>query len=171
MELIHGSIVAIRILIILISIIELALTASIFDFNVNYDNFYTLPDKEILIQKHLAWFFYFTIILAFVSQIIAFSNHVNLTTSAREQRKGLFERLEVISAMGLTVMAIVCSAISMSNAAHLSKFALIAVLTDSQKAAPWYYTRFYTSAVFCTMLAALSAIVLLTTLLRKRNFC
>uniref|UniRef100_A0A914W8S9 MARVEL domain-containing protein n=1 Tax=Plectus sambesii TaxID=2011161 RepID=A0A914W8S9_9BILA len=165
----RGFIVAVRIMIVLISMIELALTASIFDFIVNYGKFYTLPDEKILIEKNRASFFYFTVILAFVSQTVALSSHLHLTILVKEQRKKLFEWLEVISAMVLTVMAIVCCTISMNNAANLSKFAFNAEPRAFQQAARWYYTRFYASAVFWTMQAALSAVVFLATLLRRRT--
>lgn len=91
--------------------------------------------------------------------------------------------------MLLTVMSIVCCAISISNAANLSKFAFNAEPRAFQQAAHWYYTRFYTAAVskasstlysctdafrlkkfqvFWTIQAALSAVVFLATLLRTR---
>lgn len=77
----------------LISMVELALTASIFDFVVSYGKFYTLPDEKILIEKNRSFLFYFTVILAFLSQIAVLSSHLHVVVITSERRKLILEWL------------------------------------------------------------------------------
>jgi len=147
-----------NVFLLLISVAQLALSGSIFDFIVVHRMFYTVPDQNVLLDSSIAVWFYVSAVLVLLlsAGIFGCTQAPQCAHNLAIKHSFIISLLHAIFLAAVSALCAFCSLQAATNAAAVGQFAFYAQPEAFQNAAHWYFVRLRASSVLWGLAALLN---------------